>query len=112
MGSTVGVSCKCGVSKMFRIGGGMQTFRYLNYFPYLCKNCNCVVLANAKEEDPSCPKCNKKNLIRYDDPSLLGKKGDEIVAQSFDLELTNGTYKCGKCGNYTLNFYRGPFMWD
>jgi len=112
MGSTVGVSCKCGVRKRLPVGGGMQTFRDLSYFPYLCKNCNCVVAANTISKNPSCPKCNKKGLIRYDDPALLGEKGDETVARNFYLELTNGTYKCAKCGNFTLIFYSVPFMWD
>jgi DNA-directed RNA polymerase subunit RPC12/RpoP len=112
MGSTVNVYCTCGVSKRLPVGGGMNSFKTLSYFPYACKDCNLVVAGNSRQEEPLCPKCSGKNLVRYDDPSLLYKKGDEVTVRSGDLELTNGIYICAECGKPSLEFSEGHLLWD
>jgi len=71
-----------------------------------------MVEANAKEKDPVCPECKKRTLIRYDEPALQLEPGKETVAQSFDLRLNDGKYKCYECGEFTLEFFKEPLLWD
>ncbi len=112
MGSIVGVSCKCGVNKTLPIGGGMSSFRALSYFPFACTDCKLVVAANSMDDEPTCPKCSGKNLVRYDSPLLLFEIGDIVTVQWGDLELTNGTYICAECGKPRLEFSSGSLLWD
>jgi DNA-directed RNA polymerase subunit RPC12/RpoP len=112
MGSIVNVSCACGVYKNLPVGGGMSSFGSLSYFPYACEDCKLVVAANSLDEEPTCPKCSGKNLVRYDSPSLLFEKGDKVTVQWGDLELTNGTYICAECGKPRLEFRQSSRLWD
>ncbi len=115
MGSQVRAYCNCGVNKKILIGGGMMTFKYIQYFPFLCGYCNDVVQANTLalvDNPPICPQCGKKGIIPYNDPNLQFNKGKEIVARSFNLNLNDGKYKCGKCGEFTLKFLVTDLMWD
>ena len=139
MGSQVTAICECGIRKSILIGGGMATFTYLEYFPFLCDECGDVVEGNLKQnmykkidlksfsantkvekliEIPlkerkfTCPKCNGRNVIPYNDSRIIGNLGDGIVARSFDNVLTDGNYKCPKCSKMTLKFLQSLYMWD
>jgi len=119
MGSKVKAICKCGVNRDILIGGGMRSFKYECLFPCLCENCNDVVEANLFNSNLRCPKCSNENLIPYDDDRVIGVKGDQNIV-SWDvswklgriLTLTNGSYKCPKCKNLTLEFWRLIYNWD
>ena len=119
MGSKVKAICKCGVNRDILIGGGMRSFKYECLFPCLCENCNDVVEVNLFKGNLPCPKCSNENLIPYDDDRVIGIKGDQNIV-SWDvscklgriLTLKNGSYKCPKCENLTLEFWRLMFNWD
>lgn len=117
MGSQVAAICECGVNKTILIGGGKLTFTYLEYFPFLCEDCADVVEGNLKgglfkNKELTCPKCKGKNVIPYNDPRIIGRKGECEVANSFDNMLTDGDYKCPKCKKMSLKFFPCFYMWD
>ena len=112
MGSQVEAICQCGLKKKILIGGNRANFRYTQYFPCICINCNDIVQANLKAETLECPHCNSTDVIPYISRELIGKKGKKVVAQSFDDILTDGNYKCPKCKEMTLHFTAGHLEWD
>jgi DNA-directed RNA polymerase subunit RPC12/RpoP len=112
MGSQVFAICKCGVNKKLRIGGGRMSYMEINYFPALCPHCYDIVQTNLRDENLTCPDCNNKNTVPYNNPKLIGLVGQEIVDRSYLDILTDGTYYCSKCENKSLRFERGTLLWD
>ena len=139
MGSQVVAICKCGVHNTILVGGGKFNYRFTEYFPCLCVDCEDVVESNLKmniykqidisllldkekhkgpielplkDRKITCPECKGQNVIPYNDERLIGRKGDNIVINWGNHSLTNGTYYCPKCKEMRLNF-TGPLMfWD
>jgi hypothetical protein len=72
------------------------------------------------ESNPRCPDCRTPGLIPYDDARLIGTVGDREVADwniqddlGRELVLTNGTYKCARCGEMSLTFNdENAVLWD
>lgn len=112
MGSQVLAICECGVNKIINVGGGMRTFREIQHFPFKCNKCNDVVESNILGKPPRCSKCGSIDIVPYNDPSLMVKKGEDIVAQSFDLKLNDGIYKCARCNQDSLKFESTGLLWD
>jgi predicted RNA-binding Zn-ribbon protein involved in translation (DUF1610 family) len=111
MGSQLKAICTCGIESEILIGGRKFNFRRVQYFPCQCKNCKDIVQVNLKSRKLKCPNCNKV-VLPYNDPTLVGVEGKEIIARSFDDLLTNGTYECPKCENHNLRFVEGHILWD
>ncbi len=119
MGSQVVAECNCGVKASILIGGGMLNFMDTCYFPCMCESCNRVVQVNLLDKETRCPDCQAQNPIPYDDPRLLGTPGNHHVAQwrvirqlDRNLVLTDGKYKCPKCGKMSLEFSDSGLSWD
>ncbi len=119
MGSQVVAQCLCGLDTTVLIGGGMLNFETICFWPCFCERCCNVVEGNLLSKQVQCPNCNNPKVIPYDDPTLLAFPGDRKVADwnlrgEFGrvLKLTNGYYKCPKCGEMTLRFNRGYLHWD
>lgn len=111
MGSQVKVLCKCGLKKNLMVGGTWAGYKHTQYFPCCCKECKDVVQGNVKKWRKRCPNCSKR-VIPYNKSKLIGKIGNETIAQTFNYIVTNGTYKCARCENMTLYFDYGDLMWD
>lgn len=111
MGIQIRASCNCGVNADVQIGGGMMDFTTSCLFPCLCNNCHSIVDANLLAKDLRCSKCRGHDLIPYDDPRNIGTLGPRKLANwnvqdslGRELILTDGTYKCPKCGKMSLTF--------
>lgn len=59
----------------------------------------------------SCTRCYK-DTIPLTDESLQGEVKDNLVVQWGNTYLYDGTYKCTKCNNMTLEFRMGYIHWD
>lgn len=112
MGYEVNSSCECGFNAALLVGGGRNNFRTTCYFPCLCKSCRRVVQVNLLAKPPSCPDCNSSDVISYDQPKLIGVKGEQNVVHwamvrelGRDLELTDGLYWCPVCEDMSLRFF-------
>lgn len=119
MGSQVIAKCDCGVEAVIDIGSGMMDFTTRCSFPCLCESCHNVVEVNLLAKTIRCPKCRKSNPIPYDDPRLYELKGSEQVAVwnmqdklGREVILTDGKYKCPKCGKMSLEFTDSGLCWD
>ena len=112
MGSQVKAICTCGLEKTILIGGGMYTFNTIQYFPCLCEECKDVVQGNLKDEKLSCPNCNSLKVSSYNNKTLIGIEGKNIVSRSFNKVLHDGNYKCPQCKNMSLQFITGGLRWD
>lgn len=119
MGSEVIVTCKCGLETYILIGGGATDFPLTCYFPCLCERCSNVVRVNLLSKKPRCPECESTKVIPYDETTLLGRAGKHTVAEwnmqeelGRELKLTDGKYKCPKCGKMTLGFADSGTRWD
>ena len=55
-------------------------------------------------------------MIPFSDPCLLGETGKHTVAEwrfhEKPIVLTDGKYKCPRCGKMTLTFKHSGLMWD
>lgn len=120
MGSAVTARCQCGVETDILIGGGMDNFMTTCYFPCLCESCQNVVQVNLLAKPIKCPECGAHDPIPYDDLQLLGTPGNREVAGwnvkeklGRELVLTDGKYKCPKCGQMSLEFSNDlGLCWD
>lgn len=112
MGSQVIAVCRCGINSTIAVGGGMASHETEEFFPGFCLNCKEVMEMNLKEEFPLCTSCIKEITIPYNDPRLIGIVGKEEISRSFDNVLTDGTYLCPSCRQFTLRFAPGHVLWD
>ena len=120
MGVQVTAICECGLNTDVQIGGGMFDFTTMCHFPCICNSCRNLVEANLLEKGRTCPHCNSHDLIPYNDQRLIGTAGNRTVtewsmedSQRRELVLTNGTYKCPKCGKMSLRFAGDSvILWD
>jgi Zn finger protein HypA/HybF involved in hydrogenase expression len=67
----------------------------------------------------ACPQCKTKKIIPYDDSTLAGETGKNVVEHwnvkeqlGRELILTDGTYRCPQCEQMTLRFMTGDLLWD
>lgn len=119
MGSAVVAQCDCGVEASMLIGGGMMNFTTTCFFPCLCENCHDIVQLNLLSKTMKCPECGARGPIPYDDPQLSDSSGHHYVAEwnikdhlGRKLVLTDGKYRCPKCGQMSLRFSWGGMCWD
>jgi Zn finger protein HypA/HybF involved in hydrogenase expression len=123
VGSSVKAICQCGLDEDILIGGGMANFTTTCFFPCLCETCYDVVQVNLLQKAKRCPKCGGRRVVPYDDPSLSQKsaesKREEKWIASWNAEepgkthvITDGAYKCPRCGNMALRFSEGKMFWD
>jgi hypothetical protein len=66
-----------------------------------------------------CPEGHGGVPVAYDDPSLIGRAGDNTVASwnvrdrlGRELVLHDGQYLCPACNAFTMRFADGGLMWD
>ena len=104
------ISCECGLSGYSRTGGGISSASELCFYPAYCEACKNVVEINLLA-DMKCPECSSP-VVPYTDKSLAGISGDYIVDTCYEFKLTNGSYKCPKCGKMTLYFESNLILWD
>jgi Zn finger protein HypA/HybF involved in hydrogenase expression len=119
MGSEVTATCQCGLATSIMIGGGMVNFMTTYYFPCLCERCHTIVQVNLLAKRKRCPQCKTTKVIPYDDPTLLECPGKHVVASwnmgkqlGRELKLTDGDYRCPRCGQMSLRFADSGLCWD
>ena len=107
MGIQIKAECKCGPNvEGLIVGGSRSQCGKIDPFPAVCNSCNNIVNVNTIDDTPKCPDCGSVDVTLYNDAALIGRPGFMKVAQNLDWILTNGTYKCPKCNEYTLQFER------
>jgi len=118
MGSLVVARCECGLKTELHVGGGRNNYLTTCYFPCRCSSCRKVVQVNLLAKPPACPHCNSTAVLPYDQPELIGVKGEVNVVQwsmrrelGRDLLLTDGLYLCPGCGDMSLRFF-AEGLWD
>lgn len=119
MGCTAIASCPCGYdSGELDIGQGSSGPDPC-YFPAYCKEGNHLVEVNMNAHPRRCPTWHTTEPVPYNDESLIKKIGTKVVVgwgwlddDPNRLELTDGSYFCPACQQYTLTFREGNTMWD
>ena len=117
MGSIIRAECRCGVDVQTAVGGGMMNFRTTCYFPCYCESCRSLQEVNILLAALRCPSCAHSPVVPYDDPALLVLPGQNIIEKwsvarpngSKGAILTDGHYRCPRCGEGTLKFRRIGF---
>jgi hypothetical protein len=105
----------------------MHSFMTTCYFPCLCERCRDIVqvnliptkILNIITKKIRCPECRSTKIIPYDSPELTDSTGainvvswPPIKKKGRRLVLTDGKYKCPKCGEMSLQFTQGGLWWD
>lgn len=117
MGCSVLDKCECGYeSPLLMIGDEMFSFDTLCNFPAFCAQGDHLVTVNLFEHPILCPDGHKNEPTPYSNAHLKGKTGGNTIASwrysGHQVELTDGTYFCPSCHQYTLKFSQGDIMWD
>jgi hypothetical protein len=120
MGSSVQADCSCGYhSGILMIGGGMANYTTLCAFPAWCPVCRELLLLNLLAGPLVCPHCASPQVLSYDDARLIGETGaTQVVSWNVTdrldrtLILTDGSYLCPNCGQFTLHFSSAGIQWD
>ena len=114
MGHIIKACCGCGYSEgEVWIGGGRANFDLVCMHPALCESGWHLVSLNIKEERMLCPEGHSGTPIPYyNSPSLQGEPGDYPVSQWNGHELSSGTYKCPRCGRFSLIFSGPELLFD
>lgn len=103
MGQTVIATCKCGYrSGNVVVGHGMIHRDTVDYHPCLCKRCHRIFSGNTKQVVVLCPQCGQE-AIPY-------SRGNEPLG-AYCLPF-NGQHECPACGEQTLTFGMGMYLWD
>lgn len=117
MGTSTDAHCfACGYDTFLMLGGGRANHTTYAAWPVSCKVCSAVTTANFKQSPLVCQKCQSSNVTPMTDPQEW--KGDGKVIENWGtLTLTDGYYRCPKCGEFELRFGtnvggHGMRMWD
>ena len=121
MGTSVFATCTCGYHAEGSVGGGMSDFQDVCLFPCLCEGCHEMVDTNLFSTPLRCPTCGSDKVTAYDDARLSEPPESEGLFPVADwdatprlareLQLTNGRYRCPKCGQMSMKFEMSG-LWD
>jgi hypothetical protein len=85
-------------------------------WPVTCESCSAVTTANFKQSPLVCGKCNGSKAVPITDSREWMGDG-EVIVNWGELTLTDGRYRCPKCGEFELRFGTNVgghrmMMWD
>ena len=87
-------------------------------FPGYCKEGNHLVDVNMYEHPRRCADGHLAEPVPYNAASLIKTVGPRVVAdwncldKNQHVELTDGSYFCPVCHQFTLTFREGNTQWD
>jgi uncharacterized Zn finger protein (UPF0148 family) len=80
-------------------------------FPIYCRVCRALEEVNLLTPRVTCPTCGREDVVAYDNPEVIGKKGRrEVFSWHMEeelgriLRLTDGRYLCPACQRTELRF--------
>jgi len=112
VGTSADAHCtSCGYHTSLALGGGMVDHATYAAWPVVCDSCSAVTTANFEQTPLVCEECNGSKVIPMSDGRNWRGDG-EVVVDWGELILTDGHYRCPKCGAFELQFVRGDVMWD
>jgi hypothetical protein len=109
MGSTCTASCKCGFEKEVTIGGSMEGFGKVSYFPHYCENCGLVQvnIAKGRRGKRACPTCKNPKLHEYGSDTVSTPiEGDWVALTWGEYQANEHGNLCPACKKMTLVFDR------
>jgi hypothetical protein len=119
MGIGVEVSCPCFGKFTLQVGPRITPPDYC-LFPFLCTACETVSCLDIHAELLACDDCGATSVVPYGSPPAVGELGSNVVFACWPCErftadqltLTDGTYWCPTCRNYTARFRDAGIRWD
>ena len=119
MGVGLTVACPCFGQFTMQVGRGMAGPRPC-LFPFLCTACEKVSEMDVYANPLTCRHCGGSAVVPYGRPPALGEPGAAVVFacpphdafSAADLTLTDGTYWCPTCRQYTARFSDSGMLWD
>ena len=87
----------------------MASSREYSAWPVTCLDCREITSANTCKSPLVCGKCGSSNVIELQDSRTHAGDGERTVLQAWDRKLTDGRYKCPRCGQFELRL-SGPTM--
>lgn len=117
MGTSTDAHCfSCGYDVFLMLGGGMANHETYAAWPISCKDCAAITTANFRATPLICEKCDGQNVVPVTDRHEWKGDGKESTMWGV-LRLTDGHYRCPKCGAFALRFGtdhsgHGHMSWD
>ena len=110
MGQSSRAYCSaCGYQVGIRVGGPRAGFREYSAWPVTCAVCRAITSANTCKLPLVCRECGSSNVIELQDSRTYTGDGERTVLQAWNRKLTDGRYKCPRCGGFELRVSE-PFM--
>ena len=112
MGTSANAHCSvCEYRAAFLLGGGMMNFETYAAWPVHRTTCQAITTANYRQQPLTCQACNGTDVTPIGDPREWQGDGKQIEMWE-TLTLTDGHYRCPKCGKFELRFTFGGIQWD
>ena len=91
------------------LGGGLRSHRTNDAWPVTCEACNAIVAANFRKQPLQCLSCGSEKVRPLRLKFLA--RGKEMHRWGHRV-LTDGGYRCPKCGGFELRWDRRALLWD
>jgi len=119
MGIGVNVACPCHGSFVLPVGPRIAPPPYC-LFPFLCTACKTSSCLDIHAESLRCSHCGSDAVVPYGDRAAVGERGRDVVFacepsarfSSEQLMVTDGTYWCPTCRQYSARFSDAGLLWD
>ena len=118
MGCTAIASCPCGYDSGELLIGQGDSGPDPCYFPAYCQDGKHLVDVNINEHPRRCPDGHTTEPVPYNAAAVIKTMGPRVVAdwnwldEENHLVLTDGSYLCPACHQFTLTFREGDSLWD
>jgi hypothetical protein len=104
MGTSTDAHCfACGYDAFLRLGGGMANHTWYAAWSVSWRKCSAITTANYKQSPLVCESCESTEVVPMADPAVR-KGGGKAVERWGELTLTDGEYRCPRCGEFSLRF--------
>jgi hypothetical protein len=107
MGHSASARCSaCGYGAFLMLGAGRSDFKERASWPVSCATCAKITTANYYKRPLVCEACEGTEVVPLNDPSVWQGDGEQMDRWA-NLTLSDGHYRCPKCGKFELRFDRG-----
>lgn len=119
MGIGIEVSCPCFGSYTLPVGPRQRPPK-MCWFLFLCQTCRCCSQLDIHAKRLRCTHCQGEDVVPYGHPDAIGQPGTKTIFQCWPckrfapelLTLTDGTYWCPTCEQFTASFRDCGIRWD
>lgn len=110
MGYAVTADCQsCDYTTRLWLGAGRNDHTTRADWPVHCASCREITVANYVQAPLACSRCGSTEVTKIEE--VAGSPGDTRLTWG-DLTITDGAYRCPRCGEPALRFSHRRVFFD